>query len=333
MRLTDAFERVYILNLPFKTDRRERLAGHLRDLDLVDESKVSWNTAICGDWAPPPAWWGSGNGAWGCLMSHARTLQDAIHAGLESFLVLEDDVVFHPEARQMLADFMAAVPSDWGQIYLGGQFLHKDPDAVGPGVVRPYNVNRTHAYAVSKKWMAKVCQHILHFPDYLKPQWDGGNLQTKLVSNKMHVDHQLGRAHERKDWPTYAPEWWLAGQEAGSSNISGKTNSRQWWFWWGLWDRVPVVIVPPGITLDQLPPDLLHFGNTPVNNTLTDQGLIQAAQGRPEDQFAFIKLIAQEALKSGHLPALQIPAGIHFDPTVWTPGVVDWQQAETYRYA
>ena len=222
MKLSEAFERVVIINLPFKQDRRQRLEKHLEDCQIADPKAVRWERAICGDWTPPPAWWGAGHGAWGCLMTHLRIGQDAIHDALASYCVLEDDVVFHPRAPEMLGAFMQEVPQDWGQVYLGGQFLHREPERVSPWVLRPYNVNRTHAFALSKATIPRYLQHIMHAPDYFNVQMDDKGT-TALNHNGFHIDHQLGRAHQRGDWPTYAPAWWLAGQEAGDSNISATT--------------------------------------------------------------------------------------------------------------
>ena len=111
MKLEEAFERVVVINLPFKADRRRRLEDDLYRSQIADPNKLRWERAICGDWTPPPGWWGAGNGAWGCLMSHVRIAQDAIHDGVASYCVLEDDVVFHPRSADMLEGFMRELPA------------------------------------------------------------------------------------------------------------------------------------------------------------------------------------------------------------------------------
>jgi hypothetical protein len=115
---------ILIINLPYKPDRKERLTRNLLEVGLIkDESEIRGVKAISGDWCWPPARWKSGNGAWGCLMSHLRAVQEATMDGLESSMVLEDDAVFQPKAVEMLARLMREVPADWDQIYLGGQHL------------------------------------------------------------------------------------------------------------------------------------------------------------------------------------------------------------------
>jgi hypothetical protein len=325
MKLTDAFDRVVVLNLPFKTDRRERLSSHLVEAGLVDPDKVVWQRATCGDWTGHPAWWSAGNGAWGCLMSHVRACEDAISDGLANYLVLEDDVVFHPRASEMLERLMTHLPTDWGQLYLGGQYLHREPEIVPDTdgqVMRPFNVNRTHAFALNKAAMAPFLRHVLHAPDYMGYEV-GSDGFPKLCGNHFHIDHQLGRAHERMDWPVYSPRWWLAGQEAGDSNVSGKVNPRLWWNWrdWG--HRLPFVILPFDAPAEDVASakTRYHFGNNLIASTARDQGLDRAL--RAGDVSGFLHTIAGEAIERWLLPAVQIkPDKLPLIESHWQPGTV-----------
>lgn len=220
--LTDWFDRVYIINCAHRPDRLATLMEHIQLTGMADVEKLHVFSAIIGDYTGHPAGWGGGNGAWGCLQSHRRLLEDVMHTrdergdmALESVLILEDDCFFVDGALEKLNDFMPNVPSDWGQIYLGGQHRRR-PESTGfSGVRIGTSVNRTHAHAVSRTHIRRIYHHISYMMDY-----NGTN---------KHVDHQLELAHNRKDWPVYCPDQWIAGQEAGTSNISGKTNPRQLW--------------------------------------------------------------------------------------------------------
>ncbi len=214
--LTDHFDKVVVINCPHRPDRRERVMEHLAA--FADTGKVLVLRGVVGDWTTAPADWRAGRGAWGCLRSHQLALEEFLHERdaeghmvLESMLVLEDDVVFAADALERLAAFMDAVPKGWGQIYLGGQHRAK-PTAASPGVVVGHRVNRTHAYAVSSVAAQQMYRHISYASDYR--------------GTENHIDHQLELAHERRDWPVYCIDPWIAGQEAGSSNVSGKTNGR-----------------------------------------------------------------------------------------------------------
>lgn len=189
---------------------------------MADNDKVVYYPAIIGDWTTSPADWNSGWGAWGCLRSHQRILEDVLHdrdqrgqLSCRNILVLEDDVTFKEDALEKLNFFMQAVPDDWGQIYLGGQHRRRVNTTDREGVVIGMSVNRTHAYALNSPTYTAFYRHISYATDY-------------RGTNK-HIDHQLELAHNRQDWPVYCPIEWIAGQRAGSSNISGKTNDTQFW--------------------------------------------------------------------------------------------------------
>ena len=220
--LTDWFDRVYVINCAHRPDRLEETKRHLEETKMADNDKVIYYPAIIGDWTTCPADWNSGRGAWGCLRSHQRILEDVIHdrdergrMNCNNVLIMEDDIIFKDNPLERLNNFMEAVPEDWGQIYLGGQ--HRRPTKVteDPDVVIGGSINRTHAYAVNQPTLTALYRHISYATDYR--------------GSAKHIDHQLELAHRRKDWPVYCPKEWIVGQRAGSSNISGKTNETKFW--------------------------------------------------------------------------------------------------------
>jgi GR25 family glycosyltransferase involved in LPS biosynthesis len=222
--LTDWFDRVYLINCAHRPDRLAEVTAHLAKSRMADLSKVIIQPAVVGDWANPPARWGAGRGAWGCLRSHSRILEECLHVrddrghpGLDNALILEDDVFFLPGALKALNEFMREIPADWGQIYLGGQHRRPTTPTGNPHVLKAGSVNRTHAYAVNRESFQPLYQHINYAPDY--------------AGTSKHLDHQLEVAHQRGDWPVYCPVKWICGQEAGTSNISGKNLPRSTWEW------------------------------------------------------------------------------------------------------
>lgn len=220
--LTDWFDRVYVINCAHRPDRLEETKKHLEETRMADNDKVHYYPAIIGDWTTCPADWGSGRGAWGCLRSHQRILEDVIHArddrhmmALDNVLILEDDVIFKDDSLEKLNEFMEVVPDDWGQIYLGGQHRRHPKETDIPNVIIGNSINRTHAHAINGPSITSVYRHISYASDYR--------------GSSKHIDHQLELAHRRADWPVYCPKEWVAGQRAGSSNISGKTNETKFW--------------------------------------------------------------------------------------------------------
>jgi len=301
MKLTDYFSKIFVINLPYKVDRRSRLIKHLEERGLASPNELTWARAISGDWCPPPEWFKAGNGAWGCLQSHLHIVQGAIMDQLESYLVLEDDVVFSVRAGKDLSDLMSRLPQDWDQLYLGGQHL-KNPstDTLPAGIFRCTNVNRTHAFALSNRAYRRFQQHITHAPDY-------------IARGAWHLDHQLGLAHEKQAWNTYAPSWWIAGQEAGSSNISGRTTPRLWWHYHGWSTSLPFVYVSQEIQdvgSHELV-DFVHFGNNLKPGSLEDSGLDRCV-GSSSALAEWLHMIAREALDRWKMPGICHP-GITID--------------------
>lgn len=289
-------DRVYILNLPYKPERRARLERQLDELALFPPDRIRWMRALSGDLSPGPDWWTSGNGAWGCLMSHVQVVHSAIMDGLENYLVLEDDVVFHLRAKELLERLSAEVPSDWDQVYLGGQHLSEPRKLLGrPFVFRATNINRTHAFMLRRKVFARFQQHVLHAPDY-------------MARPGSHIDHQLGVAHERQDWNVYCPAWWLCGQESGTSNISGQETRRMWWQPRMYSRQLPFVLVErrhAGVLPSQIR-RRLHFGHNLKEGSVEDAGLTEAVRS-DERLRTWLAMIAGEAMDEGKLPALHHP--------------------------
>lgn len=206
------FDAAFVINLPFKGDRLSRFKAICPDI-LGDV--LVWE-AVHGDTVRPPAFWQSGNGAWGCYRSHMQVLEYAIAKKLKSYIVFEDDAIFSNTFTEDLNSFMAEVPEDWQQLYLGGQLIHEirhPPKRMTDWVFMPYNVNRTHCFAVHERGYYAMYSHLNSLP----------------FQPKEHIDHHLGRLHESGKFHVYCPKKWLVGQGEGWSNVSGKYNSDLYW--------------------------------------------------------------------------------------------------------
>lgn len=202
------FEKVFIINLKFKTDRLEKILATLPK--SIGNYEV-W-PAIHGDTVKPPSTWHAGNGAWGCWASHMGILQHCYANGVESYLVLEDDAVFTQEFDSLLRDTLLHIPNDWQQLYLGGHLQYEiknPPKKINDYIYMPYNVDRTHCFAVHQRGYRDLYNHLYSFP------YDHGD----------HIDHRMGRLHEKGKFAVYTSRRWIVGQDAGPSNI-GKFNEK-----------------------------------------------------------------------------------------------------------
>lgn len=202
------FDLAVVISLARRPDRLaafyDRLAGRLDALPYP---------ATDGQAEPPPAWWKTTPGAWGCYRSHAAVIDYALAIGVDSILVLEDDATFVPDFCDRLAAL--EVPADCGQLYLGGQHLTK-PEPGPPGLVLGRNVNRTHAYAVFGRAALETLQA------HLRPD-------PAIWTARHHVDHHYGILHRERRIVCYAVSPWLCGQAAGLSDVDGRTRPERAW--------------------------------------------------------------------------------------------------------
>jgi len=182
--------------------------------------------AIDGRRVRPPTWWKQGGGAWGCMLSHIRILEQALMDGMdqrgEVLLVLEDDALFPDDFDERTARFLESLPTDWDQLYLGGQhrgLRAKPPQRINAEVVRPHMVNRTQAYAARGRFIRTLYQHLCDWPDHTRHP-------------RHHVDHRMELLHKSGEFNIYAPTQWIIGQAGGRSDICGRITQDRYWNAW-----------------------------------------------------------------------------------------------------
>ena len=166
------FDRIVCISLDRRVDRWERFASNCESIDWPFGPVVKY-AATDGMLACPPPWWKQTPGAWGCLKSHERILEDALNDGIDRLLIFEDDAVFPDDFAEKMERFLWKVPEDWDHLYFGGEHIGTEiypPADMGDGVLACYSVNRTHAHALccnGKKFIAlfgrKLCNQIHEF--------------------------------------------------------------------------------------------------------------------------------------------------------------------------
>jgi hypothetical protein len=314
--LNDYFERVVVINLDRRPDRWDRFRQAFETVDwpFIEPVRVS---AVDGDAVTVPIWWKQGGGAWGCLMSHVRILEDCIREGVRRVLILEDDAVLVKDFAAQVRPFLEHVPEDWDQLYFGGQHL-RDPIPHGDHVYRCVNVNRTHCHAVSRKFMSRMYRYILNAHDY-------------LANSGHHIDHRLGALQESGTVKAYSPIKWLAGQGEDRSDISGRSTPT---YFWETWRGVPSMSMVAVLGLHQGGANLVaglmkelgvHFGHRLGGYEephVEDEGLASICEKtfpfprtdrwlKPDDTspqiYDWCRLILQEAANYGTVGAACYP--------------------------
>ncbi len=172
------FERIYVINLAERADRRREMADQLGRIGLrLDCEPVVRFNAV----RPPEAGAFPSIGSRGCFLSHLGVLRSAAADGLERILVLEDDLNF-AEGFEALAGPVAArlEVDDWSFFY--GGYRLDDPLPGAPlDPVAPFEdgVGTTHFYALRGAVIGALA-------DYLEGQLErpAGDPQ----GGPMHVD-------------------------------------------------------------------------------------------------------------------------------------------------
>lgn len=201
------FDKAFYINLKRRPDRD----AEFNSQPVVEELIDHWNLErFEGVDEEPPKEFTLGRGTWGCYQSHLRILElFAATPEWRNVLILEDDALFADNFYNQFKTLCA--PSDWGMIYLGGQPLENCVFSGNVYFYRCTNINRTHAYGVSRLYLNKIL--------------DGLRDPSHLFSN--HVDTVLGILHATI--PSYIAAIRLVKQREGLSDVNGKHQpDREW---------------------------------------------------------------------------------------------------------
>lgn len=143
-------------------------------------------------------------GRYALALTQRLALREAERRGAPAVLLLEDDVVFHPNFRDLID--AVDLPEDWGIFYLGCAHAEK-PEWAGRRVVRVSRAVDTHAVAIRAPYYRKVMEML---DRHGKP-----DLGVAKAS-----DQFLALLHQ--EIPTYACYPNLAWQDASDSDLLGK---------------------------------------------------------------------------------------------------------------
>ncbi len=134
----DYFDRIFIINLPSRTDRQVEMAAQLKNIGLsLAEGHVELFPAV----RPDAAEGFPSIGARGCFMSHMAVLQTAQRMGLQRVAIFEDDLDFVADFNGRIQPLLAQLARvDWSVFYGGyhveaplrgqvqGELLEAQPD-------------------------------------------------------------------------------------------------------------------------------------------------------------------------------------------------------------
>jgi hypothetical protein len=131
--LKEYFDRIYVINLPERTDRRRDMLRELQKVGLpLEPGKVEIFSAI----RPSTAAGFANTGVRGCFLSHFNILRRAREAELKNVLIMEDDLTMSP---RFLADAAGLVRQLQGTEWAFAYFGHIEKvEAAGPTALVPH---------------------------------------------------------------------------------------------------------------------------------------------------------------------------------------------------
>lgn len=223
--LTDTFDKIYIINLAHRQDRRDEMQAELAKIGLsLQDPHIMLFTAVKPDSAGE---WPS-IGAKGCFMSHLGVLQHAKQSGYSNILILEDDLNFVAKFNEKLTALMQKITEkgvDW-QFFYGGYELEPMPLASADGyqITSPgLGIRTTHFVGFSARIIPQLIDYLTAM--MARPAGDpqGG---------PMHVDGAYGWF--RKTHPQYTTV--IATPELGYQRSSQTDIYALGWK-----DRLPII--------------------------------------------------------------------------------------------
>ena len=158
MTLLEYFDRVSVIHLPDRVDRFRALKRELRCLgiDLHDPKVQVPHAPKPGDANGFPS-----KGVYGNFLSHYEILKGALHDGLRTVWVLEDDAIFSRRMlrqQEQIVEFLSQTP--WDLCYFG-HGLKCELVNMAEGLVRYSGPFRhAHCYAASSQVLARLVSYL-----------------------------------------------------------------------------------------------------------------------------------------------------------------------------
>ncbi len=185
--ITTTFDRIAVINLPYRIDRRLEMARELARVGL------SWNSPqvqLFEAIRPPDAGAFETIGTRGCFLSHLGVLKSAYADGVERLLILEDDAHL---SRRWLRTTGELVNQDWDLLYLGHRLMSPGPAAL-PGddwlSLSPHvPVVTAHALGVSRSALGPMVDYFDRMLQRPAGDPQGGPMHVDGAYSWFRADH------------------------------------------------------------------------------------------------------------------------------------------------
>lgn len=179
MSLADLFERILIVSLPSRTDRRRDMVKQLQHAGMpLQPGRVEFFDAI----RPDDAGGFPSIGARGCFLSHLTLLSQARDDRLANLLVIEDDLSFTARFlrdQSLVVDRLRSTPFEL--VYLGHKLFESptEPEPAEGATFIPWQgrIDQTHFYGITRETIARLAECLDQIRQRPPGHPDGGPMQ------------------------------------------------------------------------------------------------------------------------------------------------------------
>lgn len=214
--LLDFFDRIYVINLPERVDRREQMRAELASIGVpLDHPKLR---IMHGQWSESANGFAS-LGVYGNFMSHLRILREVHAAGAGAVWIMEDDAIFRRQLRdpRVQARIVERLQGGgWDLCYLGHGLPASRVRALPGELLVPLPSDQeftwAHCYGVSTRGLGPLLAYLeetlVHPPGHPR----GG---------RMYIDGALNMFRRfHPDAVTWVSSPNLSSQRGTTSNLS-----------------------------------------------------------------------------------------------------------------
>ena len=174
MKLFEAFDAVYVINLDSRPDRMMDFRQGLRSLGMadheIDQKIIRFSGVI-------PA---SGPGALGCTLSHLGIVREAKNAGYEKILVFEDDAIPYAEGIKHMNGVIEDLENENWDLYYLGYNSHHPLELHSKNSLSARDLFSTHAVAYRSSFFDKFIDDHINDRIEIFDVWLRYNIQTSL---------------------------------------------------------------------------------------------------------------------------------------------------------
>lgn len=160
MNYLSKIERVYVINLPSRDDRRRQWVQQRAGLQVL-QNRIQIYPAVDGRQVVNTT--GLKAGELGCSMSHIAVWKDAQEKGYNFILVLEDDVLFGGDFEKKLNNLLEAVQENFDWVYLYNTWDYRPVEKYSAVLDKVIASLGTQAYLLNVKSVNRILPFVEEF--------------------------------------------------------------------------------------------------------------------------------------------------------------------------